>query len=251
MQQISIDGTLNFRPVRAYRTPEGRLKPQSLYRSGEFHGITPAGIDGMRLIGVTTVFDLRSDTEKSQRSSPLLALSDFRVLGEPHDIRAGDLRSVLLNPLSTAQASADAMRGIYDLLPVQFTPVYKRYFRSVIESTAPIAIHCAAGKDRTGVGIALLLDLLGVSRDDIMEDYLATNEASDQLKATFRDRNSILGRQLIAERLIAPVLTADPTYLATMFAAVARDFGDTPTYARDRLGLSEDDVETLKQRLIE
>jgi protein-tyrosine phosphatase len=250
MQQISIDGTLNFRPVRAYRTAEGMLKQESLYRSGEFHGITPAGIDGMRKLGVTTVFDLRSDAEKSRRSSPLLALPDFRVLAEPHDIRAGDLRKVLLNPLSTAQASADAMRAIYDVLPVQFAPIYRRYFRLVIESTTPIAIHCAAGKDRTGVGIALLLDVLGVSRDDIMEDYLATNAASDQLKATFRDRNSIPGRQIIAERLIAPVLTADPTYLATMFAAIARDFGDTQTYARDRLGLSEGDLDALKQRLV-
>jgi protein-tyrosine phosphatase len=250
MQQISIDGALNFRPVRAYRTSEGKLKPQSLYRSGEFHGITPAGVEGMRRIGVATVFDLRSDTEKSRRSSPLLALSDFRVLGEPHDLRTGDLRTVLLNPLSTVQACADVMRAIYDALPVQFTPIYKRYFRSVLDSETPIAIHCAAGKDRTGVGIALLLDLLGVARDDIMEDYLATNEARGQLLAKFRDRNRILGQQVIAERLIAPVLAADPTYLATMFAAVARDFGDTRVYARDRLGLSEQDIDRLRQRLI-
>jgi protein-tyrosine phosphatase len=248
--QISIDGALNFRPVRAYPAREGRLKPGSLFRSGEFGGITPAGIEGMRRIGVTTVFDLRSDMEKSRRSSPLLALPDFRVLGEPHDSRTGDLRTVLLDPLSTAQACADVMRAIYAALPVQFVPIFRRYFRTVLEGTAPIAVHCAAGKDRTGVGIALLLDLLGVARDDIMEDYLATNQARDQLLAKFRDRNSILGQQAIAERLITPVIAADPTYLATMFAAVARDFGDTRTYARNRLGLSEGDLDALEQRLI-
>jgi protein-tyrosine phosphatase len=250
MHDQPIEGTLNFRSVRAYPADGGRLKPYALYRSGEFHGITGTGLDVLRRLGATTAFDLRSETERTRRRSPLLSAPDFRVVCETHDFRNGDLRAVLADARSSPEACADVMRAIYAVLPEQFAAVFRSYFRMLAAGPTPLVVHCAAGKDRTGVAVALLLDLVGVSRDDVMEDYLTTNLVRDQLRDRFRGHNEVLGHLATADSLIEPVISADETYLATMFEAVGRCFGDTRRYARQGLGLGDDEIEAIKVRLI-
>lgn len=186
MDQPVIAGTCNFRSVASYPLTGGRLKSRTLFRSGEFHEIKADGIEELRRIGVTSVFDLRSQTEKTLRPSPLLSVPDFRVISEPHDFRSGNLRAVLADARSSPEACADVMKAIYTVPPVQFAAIFRSYFRALIERPTPLAAHCAAGKDRTGVAVALLLDLLGVSRDDVMEDYLRSNLVHDQLRERFR-----------------------------------------------------------------
>jgi protein-tyrosine phosphatase len=249
MDQLSIQGTLNFRAVAPYRTSAARLKSNSLYRSGEFHDVTAAGLDGLRAIGVTTVFDLRNKAEKDRRPSPFLDLVDFKVETEPHDIRHGDLAAALADARSTPLTCKQIMESIYAGLPEQFAFVYARYLHTVGDCPSPVAVHCAAGKDRTGVGVALLLDLLEVSRDDIMEDYLKTNAVRDVLRHRFRNRTSYDDAGNI-DHLIDPVVTADPAYLHAMFSVIDREFGSTHRYVRNRLGLKETSIERLRLRLL-
>lgn len=250
MDQLPIQGTLNFRAVAPYPARGGRLKQGALYRSGEFHDIGAPGLDGMRAIEVTTAFDLRSDTEKSRRASRLLTAEGFRVVTEPHDIRNGDLRAVLEDAQSTAEACATVMRSIYAALPIQFAAIYARYFREVGAGEGPMVIHCAAGKDRTGVAVALLLDLIGVSRDDVFEDYMKTDAVRDQLRQRFIGENGSLAFPAKNLRLVEPVITVDPSYLRAMFETIGENFGDTRRYAAECLGLGPQEIERLERRLV-
>lgn len=250
MDQLSIDGTLNFRSVATYRARNGRIRKDAIYRSGEFYLIGPGGIDALRGLGVTAVYDLRSDSEKSHRPSTLLTTPGFRVLGTAHDMRNGDLRAVLTDTLSTVESCAAVMTAIYAALPVQFAGIFRHYYLALLENTAPVAVHCAAGKDRTGVAVALLLDLLGVSRDDVFDDYLKTNAVRDRLFERFRGNANGFGGTLVAQHLVGPVVTADPAYLEAMFASVERDFGSTGAYARAVLGLDDRELDRLSRRLV-
>jgi protein-tyrosine phosphatase len=250
MDMPSIEGTLNFRAVAPYPAAGGRLRPGSLYRSGAFDGLDRAGVEAMRRIGVTTVFDLRTETEKAKRPSPLVGQAGFRIVAQAHDFRSGDLGAVLADLTSTVRAATDVMIAIYDRLPVQFTDVFRLYIGTVIETDGPVVVHCAAGKDRTGVAVALVLELIGVSRDDIFEDYLKTNAARDRLRQKFMGRNEGIGIAAVAPEVAEPVISADRRYLEAMFSAVERDFGDVRAYATRQLGFSETDLRNLALRLV-
>lgn len=250
MDEKPIEGTLNFRAVASYRSARGRLKPGGIYRSGAFDDIGDPGVAHLRRIGLKTIFDLRSNREKARSPSPLLAYDDFCVVTEAHDMRSGELGALLADPAATQEACRNVMKAIYARLPIEFTTVFRLYFRTAAETSFPLAVHCTAGKDRTGIVVALMLDLLGVSRDDIMEDYLRTNEAREQLSEKFRRRRPVdFGN--VADHLVEPVISAEPDYLHAMFAAVKRDFCDTRGYAAQVLALSDADLERLRRRLLE
>jgi protein-tyrosine phosphatase len=250
MEDIVVEGGLNFRAVASYAARGGRVRPFAIYRSGAFEGVGAAGAEAMRRLGVRTAFDLRSEYEKARSPSPLLSTAGFTVVAEPHKIRHGDLYAVLADPASTAQACADVMAAIYATLPTSFAHIYRRYFRTMVEATTPVVVHCAAGKDRTGVVVAMLLELLGVSRDDVMDDYLRTNAARDALYQRLIRRSHGVDYGAVPEHVIEPMITANTPYLEAMLATIARDYGDMNAYAERALGLSRDDIETLHRHLV-
>lgn len=249
-EDIVVEGGLNFRAVAEYPAAGGRVRKRAIYRSGAFADVGEAGAEAMRRLGVRTAFDLRNEGEKARSPSPLLSMAGFTVVSEPHTIRHGDLYAVLADPGSTGAACAAVMTAIYATLPGEFAPIFRRYFRTMVDCESPVVVHCAAGKDRTGVVVAMLLDLLGVARDDIMDDYLRTNAARDALYRRLVARNHGVDYGAVADHLIEPMITANAPYLEAMFATVARDYGDMSAYAERALQLSREDIETLRRRLV-
>lgn len=245
-----IAGTLNFRAVDTYPASGGRIRHGALWRSGAFDEIGPEGLDAMRGLGVTTVFDLRSGTEKRRRPSPLLTVPGFTVAEEPHEMHSGDLVEVLRRADATAEDSARIMLTIYRRLPKLFEPVFRRCARTVMDTETPVAIHCTAGKDRTGVMVALLLDLMGVSRDDIFDDYLRSRAAEGALRDHFVRRGKGTDFESVPLERIEPVIAADPRYLDAMFDLFDREFASTGAYFRDVLGFTEPEQAALRAGLI-
>jgi protein-tyrosine phosphatase len=245
-----VPGTLNFRAIDTYPASGGRIRPGALWRSGAFDEIGREGLARMRALGVTTVFDLRSGTEKRRRPSPLLAQAGFTVAEEPHEMHSGDLYAVLRKPETTPEDCADIMLTIYRRLPRLFQPVFSRCARTVTQSETPVAIHCTAGKDRTGVVVALILDLLGVSREDIFEDYLRSTAATEALRALFVQHGKGTDFEAVPLARIEPVIAADARYLRAMFDQFDAEFTSTEAYFRDVLRFSDADLVDLHARLI-
>lgn len=92
----------------------------------------------------------------------------------------------LLSALRPGVAPPESLAELYQLMLRTTARHLVDVVSTVAESDGPTLVHCAAGKDRTGVSIAMVLALLGVSRDDIIADYLLTAQNEDQIEARFQ-----------------------------------------------------------------
>jgi protein-tyrosine phosphatase len=144
-------------------------------------------------------------------------------------------------PLSTDHA-VEVMRGSYSGYVQNNTPHFRTLFAHLLEDSAPLVIHCTAGKDRTGFACALILHTFGVSEDVIAEDYLLTN------RFYRRDPNS--GSDLPDD--VKQVLgSVQASFLAAAFQAIDADYGDLESYLRDGLGLGKAERADLEARYLQ
>lgn len=129
--------------------------------------------------------------------------------------------------------------------------LFSRYFQVLADGHGPIVVHCAAGKDRTGVICALTHHLAGVHRDDMMADYLLTNdEAQIARKMDFpgpwMERQA--GVRASAETLRAAV-SVHEDHLAAAFGVIEARHGSIDRYLGEALGVDEAMRENRHERL--
>jgi protein-tyrosine phosphatase len=158
-RHLPIDGTRNVRDVGGYSASGGRrTRWRTLLRSDELTRLPAHALDEFREIGIRTVIDLRWPDE--------LELS-------PHDFRDDPAIRYHHIPLLVDDPTPHAgLDGMYRHVLDERLPQLVEVARALLEPGAmPAVIGCAAGKDRTGVTIAVLLAVAGVPDDVIIEDY--------------------------------------------------------------------------------
>ncbi len=122
----------------------------------------------------SVVIDLRSPFELRD-GHPLAHLEEVRLVNLP-----------LLDALRPGNQGADSLAALYAVVLEDAAHMLVDLVREVADADGPVLVHCAAGKDRTGVGVALVLRLLGVSHDDVIADYLLTDDARGAIDARLR-----------------------------------------------------------------
>jgi protein-tyrosine phosphatase len=158
-RHLLLDGTRNVRDVGGYPAAGGRrTRWRTLLRSDELTRIPPVTRDALEALGLRQVIDLRWPEEL------VTAPNVFRGSGR---VRYTSIPLLADDPTPHA-GLAGMYRHVLDARGTQLADVVRAL---LAEDGLPAVIGCAAGKDRTGVTIALLLDLAGVPRDVIVEDY--------------------------------------------------------------------------------
>lgn len=151
-----VAGVRNFRDAGGV----GSLRHGVLYRSGALHELLPEGAQSLRRLGVRTVVDLRSVPEAADRP----------------DIRPGEGVEHVHAPVFIEQRWPNDQDELYPLMAEyagRSVVVVAR--RLLATDGAPVLVHCASGKDRTGVVVAVLQSLLGGSEAEITADFLRSN----------------------------------------------------------------------------
>ena len=177
---LEFEGVPNFRDYGGYATACGRgLKPALLYRSGNHHRATEADLEAMAGLGLTVVVDLRRRAERDRE--PSRRWTGFAAEVIENDI--GDVGKPWEEELKGADPTPEFFRSVshgwYRRNPFEprLLDLYARYFAALAATDGAVLVHCAAGKDRTGLLVALTHHLAGVHRDDLIEDFLLTNTA--------------------------------------------------------------------------
>jgi protein-tyrosine phosphatase len=168
-------------------------------------------------------------------------------------LESGARLEQLLDQGLTLQAQMLArMHDIYRRLPFEQEASYRHLFAQLAQGRVPLLFNCSAGKDRTGIAAALILSTLGVPRETIEQDYLLSNATADSLQVMMMDRNPRYAALLaIDPEALRPVLLADPSYLATAYAAIEERYGNITTYLEQHLGVTAPHRAALRALLLD
>lgn len=233
----------NFRDYGGYALgADGWLARGRLFRSAHQARATEADLEKLAALKLAAVVDLRRPGERRDQPSRRPEGWSGTVIESAHDDGREAPHLTFLKTSDLTETSGRAfMTATYRDLP--FDPahldLFRRYFRLLGETEGAVLIHCAAGKDRTGLLAALTHSLLGVSRDDLIADYLLTNVAVDlegRAEAVARKLTEMTGRTA-SRGAVAAFLGVEADYLHGAFREIEARHGSTDAYLRQALGV--------------
>ncbi|MGW1591254.1 tyrosine-protein phosphatase [Streptomyces sp. NPDC002386] len=254
-----LAGVRNFRDVGGLPTEDGRrVRPGVLFRSGHLAHATEEDAAFLGSLGLHTVFDFRNAADQ-KLEGPDVALPGVRnvnlPLSDPADgaefwkmVRDGDvgqLRAILADGKAAARMVAS-----YRTIVTERTAEHSRVLHSLAEDSVPALMHCAAGKDRAGISIAVTLLAVGVERDAIVADYLESNAKHRRYKVR---RNGSPDSAYTPEvmELLSPLFDARAEYLQAAFGSIEATWGGLDAYFEQGLGLTSRTRERLRERLLD
>jgi protein-tyrosine phosphatase len=245
-RHVLAKGACNFRDLGGYLAQDGRRVRRGLvFRSGVLDQLDAAD-PAVAPLPMATVIDLRTNRERTERPSNLPEPWRAGMWARDYDASGGDHTTMPKD--IDAETVRATMHKVYRKMPFEQAPAYKQLFERLAAGDVPLLFHCLGGKDRTGVGAALLLDLLGVPRPVISADYAITE------RCLARDRFAALnggGEPVPMPAARAPLMRSDPAYLDSMFDKIAKDFGTSERYFDEALGLGPDARQAIRALLLE
>lgn len=250
---LQIEGVANFRDVGGYKTVDGtRVRRGLVFRSGSLAHLTDAGLQKLDALGIKLICDLRGADELADEPDRLPASPAPEYLHLPltvHDDRRQRLRALLFNPKSVGPMLPEMYTGtIIDGNARLYGDVLRRLSDP---ANLPTLIHCTAGKDRTGVAVALLLLLLGVPEEVVVADYSLSNLYFDTFFAYGERMVRSLRWMGIRADDLQPFFVANPETMRIAIAHINAKYGSAEGYLRDAGGLDDAVIARLKANLIE
>jgi len=265
-----LSGAWNFRDVTS--STGGAVRPGRLFRSGELTKIDDAGLRQLQALAISDVADLRSPPEVANHGSDLVPsgvevhLLPFldvvaTVDGEaPHEHAFQRLMTEKPDDESVLEAGRRYMTEEYRRF-AQAPGARRAVHRMVtlLGSGATVLTHCFAGKDRTGFGVAVVLEAAGIDRDTVMADYLQSNTAVPALREQImaRIQARLDGGEIPAEalefteaRLSDDVLGVRAEYLEAALDTVHDEHGSIAGYLH-AAGVTDDAIARLRATLRE
>jgi len=254
---IPLEGVRNFRDFGGWEAADGRrVRRGRLFRSGHFSDATESDWARIADLGVRTVADLRRASERRRDPSRWPGHWNVTVLAtDDDDLSEAPHITFLKEQEITEQSTRGYMLGSYSRIPFEsgHQALFRGFFEAAARGDGAALAHCAAGKDRTGILCALVLEALGASREAIAEDYLMTNDAVG-LERVLPDiaarMNAALGKNATPEAL-KPMVGVDPDYLDAAFAAIETRYGSTSAYLEAALGQGAAARAALRDALLE
>jgi protein tyrosine/serine phosphatase len=254
MAWIELEGAVNVRDLGGLPTTDGqRTAGAQLLRADNLQELSPSDVAMLvHDLGVTTVVDLRSPNElKSEGPAPLDAVAGVRHVHHPVLPELGSNTDMIAGALLTT-ASHDKSRypddpacghylGYLEDRPDQIVAA----LRSIAHSEGAALVHCAAGKDRTGVVVALALTVAGVRPQAVVEDYAASGDRTEAIVARLRRSptyaKDIDSKPSGAHRVRPETMAAFLDQMESRYGGVARWLAGH--------GFSDDELRLLRAKL--
>lgn len=243
---VKLEGGSNFRDLGGYPTSSGKtVKWGRIYRSADISKLTDADLNTLADRHLATVCDLRGPDEVKNNPDRLPTGAKWVHLpAGSENIRLGQMGQLLNSP-----ARRDSLMTSSYSNTIHFKAKYQPMFDELLalDGGKALLFHCTAGKDRTGIGAALVLSALGVSKELVLKDYAATNEywtGREQMMKTY------LAQGMDSTR-VRGMMAADPAYLEKTFAAIDQQYGSMNAFLAKEMELTPEKLVALRAKYLQ
>lgn len=248
---VPLEGASNFRDLGGYRTADGRrVVWGELFRSNGLSNLTRADYRTLDQLRVRVVCDLRTEQEReaqptSWQGEPPLFLNSAKP--------RLDLDTKSLGGGSASDADIRRfLTSAYRRMVNDYSDEFQTLFKELLAGDVPLIVHCSAGKDRTGIGSALILTALGVPRATVVADYALSGRLLDDRQVRHEqgsakpDPTAALLSHLTPSARRA-LLASDPAYIEAALDQASSEYGSLPRYL-ERLGIGARETRALRER---
>ena len=254
-RHMDFDGIQNFRDFGGYATAcGGRMARGRFFRSASHHRAADADLERLATLGLSVIVDLRQPSEREREPSRRWDGFCAEVVENAEQETTVDFHGQVRSADLSAAWFYDHAIEFYDRAPYEprHVDLFRRYFRALAKTDGGLLVHCAAGKDRTGMICALTHHIAGVHRDDILADYLLTNDAerlAPRIAFVGEWFEKSQGRRPSDEALQIAV-SVDAAYLERAFDAIKAQHGSLDAYLEEMLEVDPALRERIRARLL-
>ncbi|MBI0104670.1 tyrosine-protein phosphatase [Gilliamella sp. W8145] len=245
---VPIQNGINFRDLGGIKTSDGRqIRSGMLYRSGEFSRLSDEEKKFLSdELNLHYVLDYRDQLEIDRNPDNLWNNSQYFNI--PANPLSDEITASLVSDdifVLKKYSPLDFMIKLYQLLPFN-NPAYKKLISILLNANGkPLVQHCAVGKDRTGVGVALTLFALGVSEDVVMQDYLLTEQyLNDYRQAVLSQNKSKLSAEEFEKQKI--IFSAKQEFLTAAIDEIKKRYNTIDNWLHQEYQLDDNNRKILQ-----
>lgn len=234
---LPFEGVFNFRDMGGYEAADGRkVKYGILFRSAELAGMTERDLNLLHSLEIRTIFDYRDDREAKQKPDPVIpGVNNIRVPAMRQEVPA-DMRELVRGNFFK-KLTVESFAAMYVQMAIN-NPSFQRLMSLIMNpDNLGILHHCAAGRDRTGIGAAFILLALGVPRDTIIEDYLLSNQTLLPMNEQIKEQLAqVLPPEEAADAIAK--LTLRREFMEAVFSSIDENYGGAESFLEREFGLT-------------
>ncbi|EPQ59168.1 hypothetical protein GLOTRDRAFT_136110 [Gloeophyllum trabeum ATCC 11539] len=251
---VACDGVYNIRDLGGYPSSTSGVivRRGFVYRSGEISGITEDGKQQLKALGVTTVYDLRSDTEMEKYNTPLPNIPGIDIIHAPVFQKEDYSPEMMAKRYKLyASGKTEAFMELYSQILDHGGVAFGAILRHIRDRpNDALLFHCTAGKDRTGVIAAILLKLAGVDDEIVAEDYSLTRVGREPARAMVMARLAKVSMFAENNEAALNMFTCRHETMIAFLALLREKYGGPEAYVRQYIGLAGTDIEVIKRNLL-
>jgi len=251
-RDVPLEGAVNFRDLGGYPAADRRrVRWGRLFRSGHMANLTAAGLAQLRSLRLDTVCDFRLTTERAHENTSLPEGIRLETLEIPPGVGDPQYFHRVFREAKDPKPVVDAVHEVVRSMVARSAPRYQRLFEVLLEpGERNILINCSAGKERTGVGSALILTALGVPRKTIYYDFMLSRDyfPAEQEIPRVLAKYEVGAVGEAARQLVMPLLETRESYLRAAFDYIDDNFGNGIEFLRAQYGLGDAEFDELRAR---
>ena len=270
-QFIPVNGIINARDLGGYIIQDGRrLRDGMLIRSAHLADATDEDLQYLLSIPISKVIDFRKDIELKGKTDRMVPGAEYirleidasgKIVSQATEdekrLFTGHKQFDVKKFMVMAAFNSMAQRIAQEMYPnLFFDPEcqeqFREFFRLILETEkGAILYHCTQGKDRTGAASALILAALGADRETIIADFDATNRVYEADVRSCCRNVRLMGGKETELATVKSFLGANTENFIKALDRIDREFGTMEAYLKGPIGLTDQDILTLRERYLE